>query len=143
MIVLFDIDNTLSDMDHRLHLIEKDDPDYEAFEKQCVNDPLIAPTAEVLIAFQNLKHQIWLWTGRSDAVETQTRQWLQRHALPYNQLLMRPYGDKRPTEAIKKQWLNNAPVPKDRVLCCFDDDPQIVEMLREQGMMVYQVRRPK
>lgn len=142
-IILFDMDNTLADMDHRLHLIKKDDPDWDTFEAQCVHDPLIVPTAEALIAFQNLKHRIWLWTGRSDNVKQQTLNWLSTYAIPFHQLLMRPYGDQTPTEILKKRWLNDNPVPKDQVLCAFDDDPRIVEMLREQGVHVFQVLRPK
>lgn len=141
-IILFDVDNTLADMDHRLPLIDGANPDWDAFEADCDQDPLIVPTAEILIAFQNLGHRIWLWTGRSDNVKAKTVHWLQVHALPYHQLLMRPYGDMRPTEKVKREWLNHSPIPKDQVLCCYDDDPRIIKMLQEEGMHAYQVKRP-
>lgn len=141
-IILFDMDNTLSDMDHRLPLINKANPDWDKFEADCDQDELIIPTAEVLIAFHNIGHRIWLWTGRSDNVKGKTLAWLTKHALPYHQLLMRPYGDQSPTEMLKKRWLNDNPVPKDQVLCAFDDDPRIVQMLQDEGVQVFQVKRP-
>lgn len=140
-IILFDLDNTLSNMDHRLPLIDRDDPDWDAFEADCDQDALIVPTAEVLIAFHNIGHQIWLWTGRSDNVKDKTIAWLTKHALPYRQLIMRPYGDDTPTELLKKRWLNDRPVPRSQVLCAFDDDPRIVKMLKAEGLHTFQVHK--
>lgn len=142
-IILFDLDNTLCDMDHRLHLVRGPNPDWDAFEAQCVHDTLIVPTAETLIAYQNIGHRIWLWTGRSDGVKKQTENWLHTYAIPYHQLLMRPYGWQGPTELLKKRWAQDDPVPFDQILCCYDDDPDVVAVLRSIHLHVFQVMRPE
>ena len=140
MIVLFDIDGTLADDSNRRPLLARDPPDWSQYAAECDEDPLIYATADTLIAFHNIRYQIWLWTGRSDAVRDQTIQWLSKHALPYNQLLMRPHGDERKAETLKQQWLNTV-VPKDLVQCAYDDNPGIIKMLTDNGITAYQVHQ--
>lgn len=143
-IILFDLDGTLADHDHRLQTAyNAANPDWDLFEAECAHDKLIVPTAEILIAFQNLKHRIWLWTGRSDGVRKQTENWLTTYALPYHQLIMRPHGMPGDTADLKRRWLNHAPIPKDEVLCAFDDDPTVIAMLQSEGIQSYQVTRPQ
>lgn len=144
-IILFDLDGTLANHDHRLQTAyNAEDPDWDLFEAECAHDELIVPTAEILIAFQNIKHRIWLWTGRSDNVRKQTEGWLSKHALPYHQLLMRPHGMVFGDSGaqLKRRWLNHAPIPKDEVLCAFDDDPAVIAMLQEEGIQSYRVVKP-
>ena len=140
-IILFDLDNTISDMDHRLPLIDRLNPDWDAFESECDLDEVIYPTVLLMRALHH-QHQVWIWTGRSDNVKGKTVKWLVNAGVPYDQLIMRKYGDQRPTVAIKRDWLNDNPVPKDRVLCAFDDDPQIIQMLNREQVLAYQVKRP-
>jgi len=143
-IILFDIDGTLADHDHRLQSsYNADNPDWDLFESECEQDGLIVPTAEVLIAFQNLKHRIWLWTGRSARVRPNTERWLAKYAIPYHQLIMRPYGTPLDTDVLKKRWLNHAPIPKDQVLCAYDDDPTVIAMLQSEGIPAFRVVRPE
>ncbi len=144
MIVLFDLDGTLADHSYRLeHCYNADKPDWDLFEAECENDALIVPTAEVLIAFHNIGHRIWLWTGRSDAVRTATERWLSKHALPYRQLLMRPHGVSGDAADFKKRWAQDDPIPYDQILCAYDDDPTVIATLRAIGIHTYQVRKPE
>lgn len=140
-IILFDLDNTISDMDHRLHLIDRLEPDWDAFEAACYLD---APIHSTILTMRSLHHhhQVWIWTGRSDNVKDRTVQWLVNAGVPYDQLIMRRYGDQRPTVSIKRDWLNDNPVPRERVLCAYDDDPQIIKMLNSEQVLAYQVKRP-
>lgn len=140
-IILFDLDNTVADMDHRLPLIDRLEPDWDAFESNCDKDDPIVPTILLMRALHH-QHQVWIWTGRSDAVWGKTTTWLSNYGVPFDQLIMRQYGDQRPTVSIKRNWLNDNPVPKDRVLCAFDDDPNIIKMLNSEQVLAYQVKRP-
>lgn len=143
MIVLFDLDNTIASMDHRLHLLDNDPVDWDAFEAECVNDTPIESTIEILNALHEEGHQCWVWTGRSDGVREQTVKWLADNGVEYYQLLMRPHGLDIPTTELKKRWLDDDPVPRRKVLCAFDDDPRIIKMLRKEGVTSYQVVRPE
>lgn len=140
-IILSDLDNTISNMDRRLHYLNRDDPDWDAFEAECDKDPPIISTITILTALYEKGSAVWIWTGRSDAVKDKTVRWLKLHGVPYDQLIMRPHGDQTSTTLLKKLWLNDCPVPKHRVLCAFDDDPRIIKMLGEEGIPSYQVRK--
>lgn len=142
MIYLFDLDNTIADMDHRLPMLDKDEIDWEAFEKECVHDKPIDSTIALMTGLYAEGDQVWIWTGRSDGVKTETIGWLKSYGVPYHQLLMRPKGTEVTTTQLKRRWLDDDPVPRRKVACAFDDDPRIVKMLLEEGVVAYHIRRP-
>jgi len=140
-IVLFDLDNTLSDARHRWPLITQATPDWDAFESECNMDPPILPTIQIARYFDSWNHKVWIWTGRSDNVKGKTIQWLNHHNVPFDQLLMRPHGNHQGTASLKESWLTTI-IPKDRVICAYDDDPGIVRMLLNNNVTCYQICRP-
>jgi hypothetical protein len=142
-IVLFDIDGTIANIDHRLHYLRRENIDWTEFESQCEYDLPIPATVAMLRALSQSGKQIWLWTGRTVGVEAMTKIWLERHSIPYHQLLMRPEGTFLNAASLKKRWLNDSPVPKERVICAFEDEPRIVEMLTGEGLTVFHVCRPE
>ena len=146
-IVLFDIDNTLADIDHRLHYLKRDYVDWFEFEGQCVYDQPILPVIEMAKAFKAQGKQVWCWTGRTDEIRPGTEAWLRRYGVPFEQLLMRPASVEVHTESVpetKLRWLLHGPIPRDRVLCAVDDDPEVIKLLREEGgLLVLRVVRPK
>jgi FMN phosphatase YigB (HAD superfamily) len=144
-IVLFDIDNTLADMDHRVHYMQRDEVDWDEFEDQALYDQPIIPSIMCAQAWKSYGKQVWCWTGRTDRIRNMTEIWLKRYGVPYDQLLMRTreQAENKPAEIQKLHWLTQGPVPSDRVICAYDDDPRVVKVLREQGhLLVYQVVRP-
>lgn len=145
-IVLFDIDNTLANMDHRIHYFARDEMDWDEFEDQCIYDLPIEPTITMARACKALGKQVWCWSGRTERIRSQTEVWLRNNGVPFDQLLLRTkeVAQSEPTEMTKLRWLQNGPVPEDRVICAFDDDPTVVKVLREKGkLLVYRVVRPK
>jgi len=143
-IVLFDIDNTLADMDHRLHYLERAEIDWDEFEDQAVYDLPIPQTIVTAQAFNVAGKQVWCWTGRRERIRALTEAWLKKHGVPFAQLLMKPTDSQSPAELWKLRWLNESPIPKDRVICAYDDDPRVVKVLREQGkILVNKVVRPE
>lgn len=143
-IVLFDVDNTLASMDHRIPLLNRDEPDWDAFEDQAYLDTPIWPTIRMAQACKHSGLQVWIWTGRTDRIREMTTQWLNDNKVPFDQLLMRTkeQAEAGPAEHWKLQTLLNV-VPGGRVICAYDDDPNVVRVLREHGhILVYQVKRP-
>jgi hypothetical protein len=143
-IVLWDLDNTIRNIDHRLHYLKREDINWREFEEQCVYDLPIMPTIVMMRAVKALGKLNWIWTGCSDHVKAETEVWLHRHQVPYDQLIMKSLenDEETPVLSLKKRWLNVGPVIKERVICAFDDDPSIVKGLRNEGLLVYQVVRP-
>jgi len=143
-IILFDIDNTLANMDHRAHYLQREHVDWVEFEQQAIYDPPIIETIMAAQAYKAVGKQVWCWTGRTERIRSLTETWLLNHGVPFSQLLMKPVGNEEPTELTKLNWLNNAPVPRDRVICAYDDDPRVIQVLREKGgLLVMRVVRPR
>lgn len=145
-IILFDIDNTLADCDHRLHYVQREEVNWREFEQQCVYDTPIVPTILAAQAYKAMGKQVWCWSGRSTDIQRETEIWLRVNNVPFDQLLLRPpeVAKAEPTEYTKLRWLLDAPIPRERVICAYDDDANVVKVLREKGkLQVFQVRRPK
>jgi hypothetical protein len=142
-IVLFDIDNTLADMDHRLHYMDREVVDWDEFEDEAVYDQPIRPSIMCAQAWNAMGKQVWCWSGRRERIRGITETWLRFHGVPYTQLLLKPDEEETPAALVKLRWLTQSPVPQERVICAFDDDPRVVKVLREKGkIQVFQVMRP-
>lgn len=140
-IYLFDIDGTLADNRHRLHYMERDEIDWDEFEKQCVKDIPIEATCTIAAMAAQAEFQVWLWTARSENVRKETEQWMRNAGVHFDQLLMRPIGEDIPGIQLKYRWLKDQ-VPGDRVICAFEDVSTIIGMLRDNGLTVLQVKLP-
>lgn len=142
MIYIFDLDGTLADISHRRHFIEGDKKDWDAFYSACTEDEPIRPVADMLSLLDKAGHWVWIWTGRSDAVEEQTRDWLSYNGIYYHQLVMRPARDHSPDHRLKEKWLSEVPIiPRGEIAGVFEDRSRVVEMWRDNGLTCYQVAK--
>lgn len=147
-IVIFDLDGTLSDTSHREHYITKEPLDWDSFHKACVYDPPISNTVEMYRILKATGHTIYIISGRLDAVEKETRDWLDRYGLEYDYLFLKPSKIKKVSDIIyKKSILKDLIKSKlhnfhlDKILCVFEDRTQMVEMYRGLGLTCYQVAK--
>ncbi len=138
-VVLFDLDGTIALVEHRFHFLEGRKKDWHAYFAACVDDPPNTSIIEVLRSLHHRGHEIWIVSGRSDEVREQTIAWLRQHDVPYHQLVMRSAGDKRPDDLLKRQWLVNGTLPRERVMMVFDDRDKVVAMWRHAGLICAQV----
>lgn len=119
-------------------------PDWKAFFAACVDDTPLQTTIDVVTGLHQYllylqgRGEVWIISGRSDEVRTETIEWLSQHEIPYNQLIMRPAGTYTPDDKLKRDWLHHH-IPKERVFCVFDDRDKVVEMWRSEGLICYQV----
>ena len=140
--VIFDLDGTLATIDKRKNLamasgkmnwteffhphnIHLDEP----------NDPVIAS----FIALQEKGYEMVIFSGRDDISKKETTEWLKRHGVVPDKLLMRPHGDYTPDDIVKKTWLNDLFPDKSKILCIFDDREKVVNMWRGEGLTCFQV----
>lgn len=143
---IFDLDGTLALIDHRRHLLEDlSNPNrHEAFYAACVQDGPNLPVLQTLkqLALDSYNGaDIWIFSGRSDAVLDQTIRWLNRY-LPgvIYYLQMRPAKDHRPDEELKKMWLDSMLFDdRQRLLAVFEDRDRLVKMWRDNGVSCFQV----
>jgi len=146
MFVIFDLDGTLANIEHRLHHIRKKDdqgnklkPNWDQFHLDCVHDEPIWPIINIFRALRHQRHTIEIWSGRSDKVRAETVNWLEFHGIFADKLLMRMHGDHRPDHELKELWLDQLIGIRDKPDLVFDDRSRLVEMWRRNGIQCCQV----
>lgn len=138
-IVVFDLDGTIANIDHRRHLVDGKDKDWDKFYRQCVNDKPNNRVIELLSILYYRDKNVQIWSGRSDVVRQPTEIWLNKYVVPYNGLLMRKDGDYTPDEVLKENWLKETISKGFTVSMVFDDRKKVVDMWRRNGIQCFQV----
>lgn len=145
---IFDIDGTLANGDHRLHHIQKEPKDWDAYFLACEADTphshIITLARDLLVAGKKLVFV----SGRSDLVKIETVFWLEnqiacdRVEARLNEgckLYMRQQGDHRPDDIVKIELLakirDDGYVP----IMAFDDRDRVVAAWRAAGIPCAQV----
>lgn len=143
--VIFDLDGTLADGRHRLHLLPKKDHHlteaWVEFNLEADKDKPFEDNIGLLISLYYVGYNIVILTGRSDIAKDLTVKWLEDNGVPYHQLVMRKQADNRKDTVIKEEFLREYGL--DRVLCCFDDLPQVANHFREMGLTCHLVTEYK
>lgn len=135
-IVIVDIDGTIADGNHRLHHLQKEPRDWEAFYEEVHMDE---PHHDVIGMVNALAEQymIVLLTGRREETREATETWLHEHEVSFHALIMRPEGNRVDDHIWKIQvgrlfGLNN-------IAFVVEDRNRIVEAWREAGVRCVQV----
>lgn len=140
---IFDLDGTLALTEHRQHLVQKAHPNWDAFFEACDQDEPNIPVITTLqmIAQSEYGPDVWIWSGRSDAVRAKTMKWLTDHYVFYvTNVRMREEGDHTPDDALKARWYDElSDGDKQRLVAIFDDRQKVVDMWREMGVACFQV----
>ncbi len=142
MLVVFDIDGTLANLDHRLGFVRTKPKNWPAFFAGIPNDTVNQPVAEVFHSLKNAGNTIIFASGRGEETRASTEKWLQDNNL-WNytaKLYMRPAKDYRGDDIIKREILDQivADFGKKPDMV-FDDRPRVVKMWRDEGIFVFDV----
>lgn len=140
--VIFDLDGTLADGTHRLHLLPTVDlhltDSWNEFNRASKDDSPFHHTIEVCNSMVRAGLRVIILTGRSDIVRAETEAWLERHFVMYHKLVMRPHSDNRKDIIIKEEFLRNQ-VGLDNIVAAWDDSPAVIEHFRRLGLTTYAV----
>lgn len=140
-IVICDLDGTLSDGAHRLHLLPTKDlhltESWSVFNGAAIGDKPIQNTIDVVNTLWEAGMGVIILTGRSDEVETDTLIWLDRYKVKFDYLIMRRAEDNRKDTVIKEEVLRA--IGLEHIKCAFDDSPSVVKHFRGLGITTYQV----
>jgi hypothetical protein len=138
--VVVDLDGTLADIEHRRHFIAGKRRDWKAFHEACARDRPNEWCVRLVNAVRAAGLRVELVSGRSQAVERQTLDWLSRafdgDVSGMNLVLLRPHGNMTKDVELKREWLKK--YGKDRVLFAVDDRMRVVHMWREEGVVCLQ-----
>lgn len=136
MIALFDLDGTLADLTHRLHLIKKEKPEWDEFFSRCGLDRPNQWCADLMAALHASGYVIEIVSARPPGVEPHTRDWLKMHEIVYHRLNL--IGDsKTPDHELKRAWLRSRADRRD-IAFVVDDRQRVVDMWRDEGLVCLQ-----
>lgn len=139
--VIFDIDGTLADCEHRRHHLAKTPKDWYAFFKAMPLD-LPKPMAISMVQdFAKRGYQPIFLTGRPAEWRHETVDWLMMHVGMLNPtlLFMRPFKDFLPDHEIKMQIYREKIAPKFKVELVLEDRSNMVKVWRGLGLECWQV----
>lgn len=137
-IVIFDLDGTIANLDHRIPLINCTEPNWDEFYAKCDQDRLNNWCVELMYALEQQNYNIYIVSGRRKDTEIKTLAWLRKHKVPYNKLvLVRENKDYTSDQKLKRNWLNTK-IDKERILFVVDDRQRVVDMWRKEGLVCLQ-----
>jgi len=140
-IVIFDIDGTLANIDHRRLALDENPKNWPKFWGDLDKDTLIEPVAAILVAMHSEGFIINISTGRWEKYRQITEDWLDKYGLLklVSAMSMRPDGDYRKDEVIKQEALDM--MDKSRILFVVDDRQRVVDMWRRNGLICLQAAK--
>lgn len=133
--VIFDIDGTLCDVSSIRHLVDSGmkNRNFDAFHTQSVNCPTFSWVAEAAREAKAAGFRVVQVTARQQKYEPHTSWWLADKGIPSDALFMRPNGDFRPDQDVKRDILDRIIKTHD-IVKAFDDNPSIVSLWSEYGV---------
>jgi hypothetical protein len=159
MDIIVDIDGTLADCTHRLHHIQKEPKDWDAFFAACGDDAPIKPMLDLILTLRSCEgegcwrgHNLLFVTGRPERTRAATVKWLRREGFdlwPYldsphprtwtPRLYMRPDDTHADDDTVKRRLLEKIRVDGYEPVLAFEDRKRVVDMWRSEGLVCAQV----
>lgn len=143
-LVVVDLDGTLANIDHRVDLVRREKPDWDAFHRACVND-VPNPWAVKLINEMARAYGIRLVivSARSKIVEQETKDWLNNHVEAFftgdvELFMLREAGDHTEDVELKMRWLKEVAGGPSKILMAIDDRQKVVDAWRRAGVTCLQ-----
>jgi uncharacterized HAD superfamily protein len=129
--VCVDIDGVLADATHRQYLL--DYHDWDSFFMAVGEDGLLEPQAAML-RLVGADHVIALVTSRPQWIADRTTNWLMRHDIRWDVLIMRSNGDYRQAPAVKASAVEQLRDAGFDPVLAFDDDVRNVAAYDRSGV---------
>jgi hypothetical protein len=123
----------LSDAAGRQHFLERRPKDWDGFFAAAGNDPLIDQVAR-LVELLDPALLVVLLTARPVRVRPSTLDWLARHGVRWDLLVMREDGDFRPSHEAKLDAVRALLGVGFDLRLAVDDDPRNAAMFRAEGV---------
>lgn len=140
---ILDIDGTLADGSHRLHLITEHTPKrWDEYFDLCDGDSPIEHMRHVTQALEARFVTVFV-SGRAERCREKTQRWLAEHGFYSGRyplrLYMRPDGDHRNDDVLKIELLGKLRADGFEPIMAFDDRDRVVQAWRNAGVPCAQV----
>ena len=140
--VIFDIDGTLANCEHRIHWVRSKPKNWPAFNRAMKNDTPNWDIVYLLRTFYSDGLTILIASGRSEDDRAVTEKWLNEVAKVqgmYEKLYMRASKDYRSDDIVKSEILDQMRIDGYDPTIAVDDRQQVVDMWRNRGLRCLQV----
>lgn len=137
--VIFDIDGTLANCEHRRHLVTGKKKYFKRFYEAMGNDVVKNEVRRLLNFYSRDGFKIFLCTGRPEKYRDITANWLADNEIDYDELMMRPDGREYDPDFEVKQTMLDKILLTNKVHVAVDDRDQVVKMWRSNGITCFQV----
>ena len=142
MIVIIDIDNTLSLSNKRFELAKKEngklDWDIVHSSKNMIMDEPNLPMIELAKNYKENGTKVIILTGRPESTRKVTKEWLEKYDIPYDKLYMRSWENNFLKAPVFKRKIYETEI-KENIFCAYDDDERIIDMWVELGIPSFKV----
>lgn len=139
MDVIFDVDGTLMDIEHRRHFVIQKPKDFDAFREATKDDTPKHEIFAIAKALQAAGHRIIISSGRNKSQMDITVDQLTSQGLQFDAIFMRSNSDFRPDFEVKQEMLTKMKAQGFNPTMAVDDRQQVVDMWRANGITVLQV----
>lgn len=139
-IIVFDIDGTLANVDHRRHWVASKPKNWPAWNAGMKHDTVHEDIKWMLDSFYNrARTKIVICSGRGEENREVTEQWLWDNAIHFDALFMRKEKDYRKDSIVKVELLQQIREQFGEPFLWIDDRQQVVDAIRAEGVRVLQV----
>ena len=138
-VIVFDIDGTLANIEHRRSFVATKPKNWKAFTAGIPNDTPhedIVTLSSMLVSCGNT---LLLCSGRGEEQRDVTVDQMNEFGVLYSKLYMRPAKDHRPDDIIKVELLQQIREEFGNPWLWFDDRTRVVNAIRAEGVRVLQV----
>jgi hypothetical protein len=133
---VFDVDGVLANLDHRQDLLFSGPgkrKNWKAFFAAAGDDAIVEEIAR-LTTLLDPDLAVVVLTARPTSIQDVTADWLDRHGVRWDLLVMRAEGDYRPSDDAKQLAVDELRRHGFDLRIAFDDDRRNVEMFHGQGI---------
>ena len=133
--IIFDLDGTLANCDHRLHHIKGDKKDWDSFFNEIPNDTL---NKGVLELWNFIPYKRVIVTGRPIKYAAKTNKWLTDKGIYADEVIYRSHKDFRNDDIVKKELYEDHLKDRYDVKFVVEDRDRVVKMWRSLGFTCFQ-----
>ena len=141
MDIIFDIDGTLMDIDHRRHFVSGDNKDWVSFKEHTCADSPVDEVVDIALMYQDWGANIHLCSGRNESQREVTELQMRACGIEYKTLQMRWEKNYEPDEVLKYDMLKQLREDGYNPTLVFDDRDKVVQMWRDNGLKCFQVAK--
>lgn len=134
--ILFDVDGTLADCEHRRNFVAIKPKNWKAFFSGIPNDPPIDKVVKEAQAAHEAGHIVLIVTARPENTKQDTIDWLAKHNINYTKIYFRGEKDNRDDVLVKSEIYDQILLDGYVPALVYDDRPKVIRMWQSKGLEV-------